>query len=188
MARHKTTTGAKQARSPVLIDVLPIALIDTPLEYILAEHARHRVVLAALQDFAKDRSTSRVNADMIAAFLTQDLPLHFEDEDDDLYPAVRRKVMPEDDLGAVLARLTDDHRRTQRQIDEIVAALCRNPARDRVRFKAHECQLMQSYAASEGRHLAIENSVVIAIAKIRLSAADFRTMSRNMKARRGVHV
>lgn len=186
MATRKADTAKRQARPPVVIDILPISLIDTPLEYMLADHGRHRVVVVALQHFAEDRSSSRADADMVAAFLTQDLPLHFEDEDDDLFPAVRRRALPEDDLGAVLARLTDDHRRTQPQIDEIVAALCRNPAHDPVRFKAPDCQLMQSYAASESRHLAIENSVVIAIAKIRLSSADLRAMSRNMKARRGV--
>ena len=45
---------------------------------------------------------------------------------------------------------------------------------------------MQAYASSEGGHLAIENGIVLAIARIRLTRGDLGAMARGMKARRGV--
>jgi hypothetical protein len=45
---------------------------------------------------------------------------------------------------------------------------------------------MKAYAASEHRHLAMENSIVMAIARIRLKSADLAAISQAMKQRRGV--
>lgn len=95
--------------------------------------------------------------------------IHHADEDEDLFPAVRRKSLPEDNLGPVLARLADDHRRSDVIVEDIVAALAMHPERDTVRIGPGAGELMQVYAADEQRHLAIENGVVLVIASIRLS-------------------
>lgn len=186
MTKRKDGLEKVLEQPPLVIDMLPFALLDQPLEYIFADHARQRAVCSALQKFATEGHAARHDADMITAFLTQDRVLHQADEDEDLFPAVRRRAVPADNLGAVLARLGDDHRRSQSMIDSIVAALCRHPARDQERLGAADCELMQSFATVENRHLAIENSVILAIAKIRLSQNDMKSMSRGMKARRGV--
>lgn len=46
--------------------------------------------------------------------------------------------------------------------------------------------MLKAFAVSVNRHLAIENSLVLAIARVRLSAKDLAAISRGMKARRGV--
>jgi hemerythrin-like domain-containing protein len=166
----------------------PLNLLGQPLDFILAEHHRHRSFCARLRQSAEMRQISRVDADRIVAYLTQDIELHHADEDEDLFPALRKRALPEDDLGAVLARLGEDHRRGAAMIEAIVDALSLNPAADIVRIDTRTAEIMQVYAASEHRHLAVENAVVLAIAGVRLHRSDLSRISRNMKARRGVMI
>jgi len=186
MTRHRPSKAARPPRPPLVIDAIPFALLDEPLEYIFADHARQRAVCAALQDFAETGFASRSEADIVTAFLTHDRPIHHADEEEDLFPLLRRRSVPDDNLGAALARLGEDHRRGDAIVDDIVAALSERPGRQRVTVSDAVGELMQVYAADEHRHLAIENGVVLAIAKIRLTRRDLRIMSRGMKARRGV--
>ncbi len=170
-----------------IVDAIPFSLIDKPLDYILADHARKRSICVALRRFATDGQVARSEADMVIGFLDQDLPLHHEDEDQDLFPAVRRRALPEDDLGAVLARLSEDHRLSAVMVHAIVDVLAAMPGDDPVKLDRQARELMQAYAASEHRHLAMENGIVMAIARIRLKPADLKAISQTMKLRRGVH-
>jgi hemerythrin-like domain-containing protein len=165
---------------------MPFTLLDEPLDYIFAEHFRQRTVCNLLRHLAERRFATRAEADSLVAYLTHDVALHHADETDDLFPLVRRRAVPEDELGAVLARLGEDHVRCQSMIDGIVAALTARPAADPVRLDKPARELMQAYAAAEHRHLAMENGVVLAIARVRLTPADLRKLSAGMKARRGV--
>lgn len=187
MPRHD---GKAASRPPPdgrgLVEPLAVALLDAPLDYIFADHVRHRVICAALQNFAARKSATRADADRVMAFLTQELRLHHEDEDLDLYPALRRRALPADDLGVVLARLGEDHRQGDAMVDAIVRVLGARPAADPVRIDPQAGEMMQVYASREQRHLALENAVVLSIARIRLTRADIRGISRGMKARRGV--
>ncbi|MBN8533416.1 MAG: hemerythrin domain-containing protein [Rhizobiales bacterium] len=184
-----TTDERKISRhDDALSGPVPLNLLDQPLDFILAEHHRHRIFCARLRQTAEIRQISRIDADRIVAYLTQDLDLHHADEDEDLFPALRKRAMPEDDLGAVLARLGEDHRRGAAMIEAIVDVLSHNPAAESVRIDAKTAEIMQVYAASEHRHLALENAVVLAIAGVRLHRGDLSKISRNMKARRGVVV
>ncbi len=169
-----------------LVEAMPFALLGEPLNYIFADHFRQRTICAVLRRFAGQGKASRAEADMVTAFLTRDLLLHHEDEDEDLFPAVRRRALMEDNLGAVLARLGEDHRQAKSRIDLIVEALSSRPADDPVRIDTAAGEVMQAYAASEHQHLAIENGVILAIARIRLTRNDLKAISRGMKERRGV--
>lgn len=162
--------------------------LDQPLEYLFVDHQRHRAACLALRGFADLRLAERVEADQMIAYLSADMPLHHEDEEADLYPALRRRAEPTDELGPVLARLIQDHRNGERMADSVVDALGARPAEDPVHIDVATVELMQAYAALEGRHLAIENAVVLSIARIRLKRSDLRAVSRGMKARRGVVV
>jgi hypothetical protein len=164
----------------------PFVLLDEPLAYVLAAHLQQRAICAVLRRFATERAASRAEADRMTAFLTGDLRLHHADEDLDLYPALRRRALPADDLGITLARLGEEHRQSAAMADMIVDALSARPADDMVQIDAASGEAMQAYAASEMRHLALENGVVLALARIRLTRPDLKAISRSMKARRGV--
>ncbi|MEQ1650452.1 MAG: hemerythrin domain-containing protein [Hyphomicrobiaceae bacterium] len=186
MMKTKPAPPDRAEHVPFIIDNIPLGLLDQPLEYIFADHARLRSVCAALQRFATEKYVTRGDADMVTAFLTRDRVLHEGDEDDDLFPAVSRRAIPEDQLGAVLARLRDDHRHNRALIDDITSALCRHPSRQIERLSISDRELMQSFAVAENRHIAIENNVVLAIARIRLPGTDLKEISRGMRMRRGL--
>lgn len=164
----------------------PFALLDDPLAYVLAAHLRQRAVCATLRRFATERVAGRAEADMVTAYLTSDLRRHHEDEDLDLYPALRRRALPADGLGITLARLGEEHRQGEAMADIITEALSERPADATVHVSVAASETMQAYAASELRHLALENGVVLALARIRLTRPDLKAISRAMKARRGV--
>lgn len=168
------------------IELIPIALLDEPLEYIFVDHFRQRVVLAALQHFAEEASAIRADADMIANFLTGDLVLHHADEEEDLFPFVRLRALPEDELGTLLARLGEDHHRSKAMVEDVTRALTQHPAEKAVYLSTSICRLIQAYVAGENRHLGVENGVLLVISRIRLTPKDLKAISRGMKARRGV--
>lgn len=165
---------------------LPNGLLDTPLDYLLADHGRQRAACAALKRFAATGRATRDDADRVATFLDRDLPLHHADEDEDLFPALRRRALPEDELGTVLARLSDDHRQSDVALAQIKAALGAAPPKDPLGFNRETRRLMQAHVASEQRHLAMENGIVLVLARIRLKPSDLKSISQHMRQRRGM--
>lgn len=187
MASRRTRTlppGSTADTGAPVIEPLPVSLLDDPLEYVLADHDRQRRVTAALSRFADEGAASRAEADMIATYLHYDLQLHHADEDEDLFPAVRQRAAPADELGDVLSRLTRDHQLTAQAVAELLGIL--GAGGDPVTFSSEARDAMRTYARREHRHLAIENGIVMVIARRRLTAHDLRRISQGMKARRGV--
>lgn len=165
---------------------LPFSLLDDPLAYVLAANLRHRAICAILRRVAADRIASRPEADSIAAWLTVELPLHREDERLDVYPALRRRALPADELGITLACMEAEYRQNSALAEVIVDALSALPVNAIVPIATAAGELMQAYAANALRHIALDNGVVLALARIRLTRPDQRAISRAMKARRGV--
>lgn len=187
--RHETDMlgGGRPMRLDVdSLDAPAFHLLDAPLDYFLAEHMRQRAAGAFLRKFASERKALCSEADRVVAFLTHDVPLHYSDEEEDLFPALRRRAHSEDNLGPVLARLCADDRRSKTMIDDIAERLSRHSGNEAVRIDKPTQELMQAYAAGEHRHIAIENAVVLSIAGVRLNRSDLRAISKGMKARRGV--
>ncbi len=173
------------AGRPQLVEAMPLSLLDEPLAYIFADHFRQRTICSALRRFALAGKVDRHEAETVAAFLKHDVALDHEDEEMDLFPAVRRRALRGDNLGGIFARLLEDHRLTIPVVDQIVAELLCQPAKV-VQVGSAVRTLMETYASSESGHLALENGIVLAIARVRLTRADLEVMSRRMKARRGL--
>lgn len=187
MASRKSTaapTPAPTGEAGPIVEPLPVSLLDEPLEYVLADHDRQRRVTAALRRFADAGHASRAEADMIAGYLQRDLQLHHADEDEDLFPAVRQRAAAADELGDVLSRLSQDHQQNAKSVDALLAALA--VPGDPITLSSDVREAMRTYARREHRHLAIENGIVMVIARRRLTAHDLRRISQGMKARRGV--
>lgn len=167
-----------------LVEPMPPSLLDEPLAYIFADHFRQRTVCSALRRFVLEGRVLREDADAVAAFLSNDVQLNHADEEKDLFPAVLRRARARDNLGGVLARLVEDHRRSGPIIESIVAAMSCGAA-EAVVIDAAARERIETYASSQSGHLALENGIVLAIARVRLTKADLDAMTRGMKARRG---
>ena len=76
------------------IESLPPELVHEPLNWLFAEHYRHRQLCKIIEHIARSEA---FDADRIVAalrFLRQDMPLHVLDEEEDLFPLMRRRASP----------------------------------------------------------------------------------------------
>jgi iron-sulfur cluster repair protein YtfE (RIC family) len=160
-------------------------LLDTPLDYILADHQRHRRLCIELARFAEDGVAGRADADRVISGISAALELHHQDEEEDLFPMLRRRCRAGDNIGIILSELAEDHRRARRRLGSVREALSRDPAEDPLQLTKRERTVLSAYAKHEQRHLAIENNIVIPIARRRLVRRDVERLSRAMKERRG---
>ncbi len=173
-------------RLPV-IEPMPADLLREPLNWIFAEHHRQRQLCDALQALSR---VSAFHPPLIASvldYLETDLKMHHIDEEEDLFPLLRRRCLPEDEIEQVLGALSADHVREQENATQIRDGLQKAldasvpPAGD-ISFG----RALRAYAQDLRQHLAIENAVVLPIARIRLGETDLEGLSQRMAARRGV--
>lgn len=170
-----------------LIEPVPTSLLAEPLSWLFAEHYRHRQLCALIERIGTASVVLRDEMGEALAFLRHDLPLHVIDEEDDLFPLLRRRCGPEDELGRTLGILSADHRKDM-DAAAILTALMeealrtgRPPGGDleaRRRFV--------DFANQERRHIALENAIVLPIARLRLTPDDLAGLSRRLAARRGL--
>lgn len=167
-----------------IIDRPPRSLLDAPLEFIFAEHARHRNACAIMLRLCDEKVLDRSVIEMIRLYLMEDLPLHRIDEEENLFPALRRCARKEDDLEAILRDLCSRHRTSESAEKQILEAFAPTGLNGAIPLPTSLRTLIENYVRDEQRHIAIENGVVMAIAGIRLNANELRNMSEAMKARR----
>jgi len=91
-------------------------------------------------------------------FLVRELSLHLADEEEDLFPLLRRACEPEDGIGKVIERLTSDHDhaaddtpRVIADLDELLAAVGTPDEEVRARF-VRFCRAGASASDPRERH------------------------------------
>lgn len=178
-ARH----GEPRA-STAHFEPLPIDLLDSPLDYIFADHYRQRSLSAHLRRIAQERCVPRAAGEAILRFVADDLALHHGDEDRDLFTTLRRRALPEDDIEPILERLSAGHGQEREWVRLLKRHLDAQPQQEIVAIGRKCASAMLAYAVSEQRHLSLENGIVLVLARKRLTHADLAAMSLSMKARR----
>ena len=169
------------------IEAIPCELMKAPLDWFFAEHYRHRQFCRLMTEVAMAHVFDGERITALVEFIRNDLALHIIDEEEDLFPLLRRRALPEDEIEDVLGRLSAEHKtdsmRAQSVRDHLEACLARQTAPGMV---PEARKAMQDFASQELRHLALENAVVLPVARIRLSEADNSAMARRLAARRGI--
>lgn len=171
------------------IEPLPENLLREPLDFLFADHYRQRVFCDLVLRLAARPETpiGAVRAAQALDFLERDLPLHRQDEEQDLFPCLRKRCRPEDNIAGILEILTAEH-----EADEQAAATLAErlrlaaPQQD---LPASRCALRaaaEQFAAMQQRHLIWENVVVLPIARRRLLPSDLAAMGHAMADRRNV--
>lgn len=176
------------ARQPDLdIEDIPRELIHEPLDWFFAEHYRHRQACRLMTEVAAAHVFDGERITALAEFVRNDLALHIIDEEEDLFPLLRRRALPEDEIEDALGRLSAEHKADsiQAQIvrEHLEACLAKQTAPG---MMPEARKALQDFAAQELRHLALENAVVLPIARLRLTSSDLKAMSRRLAARRGL--
>ena len=157
--------------------------LDDPLEQISQEHLRQREVCAILDKLA---NLQEPDPDLVAEVLPHFdtlLARHVHDEEDDLFPILRKRSDPGDDINETLDRLARKHEVSLKLAVE-VREILRAMALEKAAPDAAQAAALTGFAAHERRHLIAENAIVLPLARARLTAADLRKLRDHMAQRR----
>ena len=160
----------------------------SPLDAILLEHGRQHAIADWLLALGNSQRLGPVleEAEALLTFLTLDLLLHHKDEEDDLFPMLRLRCKPEDQIDGIMAQLDRHHAAESFLIRDIAVDLhvivdgtdLESPAR----FLGSLCV----FAEGQRRHLSWENKAVLPLARKRLTPEDLEALRRKMAVRRGI--
>ena len=177
MARAGTYPG-RDAQALAGGDVLP-----DPLSHFAEEHLRQREVCAMLDTLAAAARPDRDMARAALRYLSTALPRHMRDEAQILFPLLRQRSAPEDEINDTLRRLDADHAQSTRALDAVIAALGRLASSGGA-LTAEEATTITGFAAHERRHLIVENAIVLPLARVVLTAGDLEALRGAMVRRR----
>ena len=175
-ARHMALATLAAAPSP--------QQLNAPLDYVFSEHFRQRTLCWMIDRIADVENRDEECIAAVLRFLREDFGPHVNDEEEDLFPLLRRRAEPEDRIEEVLGELSQEHAADKLDAEAIVAGL--SDTTGRKRFTKAFRGLLHRFAANERRHLIVENAIVLPLARVRLTIDDLRNLGRRMAARRGI--
>lgn len=161
------------------------ALLGDPLDFFFAEHFRQRKLCNLIEEMALADSLDPLLAKEVLVFLRDDMAMHVLDEEEDLFPLMRERCPPEDEIERVLSALSAEHA-GDRHLAQLVTEGLETALRESlpVAVQPGLREAMIDFARNERRHLALENSVVLPLARRRLSVDDLARLSARLLRRR----
>lgn len=171
---------------PLFNFVSELNLVYRPIELILAEHYRHRLMLQELQDLgeALDHPEACENARLIRSYLMTDLPQHEAFEEHDLVPLLKRRCQPSDNIDNLLAILMWDHFVDKDNAEPVNIALSLLVKGRRLREPDSFRSNVRRFSSKMKQHILWENRVILPLAKRRLSPTDLAELGERAAARR----
>ncbi len=166
-----------QGRS-VVVGLLSEELLADPLAFLLAEHARQRVLIAHLERLARHRAGRADTAlsRALAAWFACELPLHLADEEASLYPRLGARAVP------VLAALAEQDAVNPARRARLRAALAANTIGHGAASGWEWCAL--DFATDYRRRIAFEERLLFPMARAVLDPPQCAAIAREMVARR----
>jgi hemerythrin-like domain-containing protein len=159
-----------------------------PLDLLRHEHDRQERVCAELESFAgaPGPESEPRHLPWLLAYLNEELPRHTRDEEEDLFPMLRARCLPQDGIAEVLAQLSREHALDgdlagfiRADLEAVVGGHTRSPP---LRLSINA----RAFAETQRRHIGWENRLVLPLARKRLTGPDLERLGRAMAARRGV--
>lgn len=164
-----------------MIEPMPEGLEDSPLDFLFADHHRQRQAVQILLRIAGGEHDETALRNLIT-FLERDFALHIADEERDFVPLLRRQCRPEDNIDRLIERLSLEHADDESSVREIVAIL-RSRLQGVVLSEWDQAR-MRDFASHLRRHLALENGVLLPIARVRMGAASLALLAARIRERR----
>ena len=172
-----------------LTEPITADLIQAPLDCIFADHFRQRVMCMMLKKMAASGRQEKEDISATKHFMERDFLVHILDEEEDLFPTLRRRAKPQDRIKELLLQLSEEHESDQIDAKEIISILGRFLDIDNnAKLSDSECDLFNRFADNERRHLTIENAILLPMARTRLTDQDLRLMAMRMAERRGIEL
>ena len=177
-------TATEASAAADALPPVPGELLARPLDFIVAEHHRLRDLCRLLDALAEAPGSAAVPEEAILHCIEHELPLHVLDEEEDLFPLIRRRALPRDGAERLLGLLSREHAEDDRLAAIIACGLrARGTADwDETGFRA----ALAGFSRRQRRHLTVENAVLVPLAELRLTSADRDGLARRMAARRGI--
>jgi hemerythrin-like domain-containing protein len=157
-----------------------------PLDMIAHAHAVQVQMCDAMERIADglpDEVDRRLCA-QVASCLQFDLPLHHQDEETALFPLLRERAAPEDGLQEILDRLAAEHSSDTDFASEIAESLEDLGQGGRAANPDMLGYMLRGFFERYRRHVHWENTLVMPVARIRLTPQDLEALSAQMEINR----
>lgn len=159
-----------------------------PLAFIREDHSRQLRLCDLLDALTEKLEVEPVKplASALLEYLGDDLPLHSEDEELDLLPALKRRCRPEDGLDGILKQLEREHELN----DDLVSFMIHDlEALAGGRSLTNHLRLMMNvkeFSETQRQHITWEDRVLLPLVRQRLTPEDLAEIGRSVAKRRGV--
>lgn len=158
-----------------------------PLDFLAEDHLRHRQMCAFLSANAQAPQPNFETMALALAFLRHEFLLHDADERSSLYPLMRKRCAPEDEIELLIHRLMADHDYAREKAKAICSILERG-LEGQGSLDGEDREQLVAFADKVRRYITLENAIILPLARARLSPDDLTTISRAMLLRRGIVV
>ena len=156
--------------------------LGNPLDFLVEDNTRERGICDLLDQIAQSAAPEAADVTTVITYLKEELPLHLQDENEDLVPLMRLRCKAEDRIDDVITRLHSNHGHAMVDLPAIVSLLGKAaPMSQRTR------RMIRNFASHARSHISVENAILLPIARVRLKANDLDKMRRHMLERRGLH-
>jgi len=155
--------------------------LGNPLDFLADDNMREREICDLIDQLADCETPPRDNLETVLTYLKQELPLHLQDENEDLLPLLRQRCLAEDQIGKVINRLQSNHGHALTDLPRVVGLLRKSTS-----FTPKTRETLRNFASHARRHITVETAILLPIARVRLKASDLDQMRWHMLERRGL--
>ena len=159
-----------------------------PLDTLAQDHVQQAGLCDILEQIADSlpADMDRVDCREAALALRLDLPLHHQDEEDGLFPLLRRHAEQSENLAAIMARLSSEHAADEGFAEELSEQLESLAHGDSPSNPEALGYMLRGFFESYRRHIYWENEILLPLARETLTETDldelFRCMANHRQA------
>jgi hemerythrin-like domain-containing protein len=171
------------------LDRIPDNLLRDPLDFLVADHMRQRKMCNVLDSLhlATETDGAKEETDAIFAYLSEDFLLHISDEEVDLFPSLLATGDLDHEQEDLIDALTRNHAIELSLASDVIVFLQRTLShRGGATNLWHFTRLPVTFTECLRRHLAIEDQMLLPMARKCLAAADLDRIGRAMARRRNI--
>ncbi len=118
--------------------------------------------------------------------LRNDIPLHHLDEERGLFPLIERRAEPHDNIQRILAKLSLEHRTDAGYSADLIESLETLSEGRKLGNPDMVGYMLRGFFESYRRHIQWEDTVVLPIARARLTDTDLEDLGRTMARHRSI--
>ena len=159
---------------------------DDPISWLERDHAAHAALcdqLEAIADSLPDDIDPKLCHQVLEA-LGEELFTHHRDEEDGLFPLLEKRALPGDNVREHLAQLSLEHATDESFANELSEVLSECARGGRPANPNMLGYMLRGFFESYRRHLHWENTVLLPLARERLTGRDLRWLTGKMNEHR----